>query len=325
MSQTFTAAVRTHGQTAEIKDGSISVPGIDLQFLDIKPQIAAFRRMVRNNEFDICELASTTYMIARGYKKPFKALPVFFGRRFHHNGFVVRPDSGIQAPKDLEGKKVGVRAYTVTTGVWTRGIFQNEYGVDPYKVTWMVDDEEHVQELKLPANVQQVPEGKSLASMMASGEIQGGFTANAGIGREGKPREDWAAKPIYPTDTYREIIPDADKAAAEWYRRTKILPMHGAIVIKDEVAVKNPDLPRKLYDAFKENKKRYLDRVHAGQANEKADEKVKKLIPIVGDDPMPYGLAANLQSIEALRTYAYQQGLMPERLPIEELFYTFDD
>ena len=208
---TLTAAVRTHGQTADLKNGAVAVPGVT-QYLEIKPQIAAFRRMVRNMEFDVCELASTTYMIARGYGKPFKALPVFFGRRFHHHGLVVRPDSGIPQPKDLEGKKVGVRAYTVTTGVWTRGVLQNEYGVDPSKVTWMVDDEEHVQELKLPDNVQHVPEGKSLASMMAAGEIQAGFLANAGIGREGAPREDWAAKPVPATDTYRELIPDAEEA-----------------------------------------------------------------------------------------------------------------
>ncbi|MBZ9653741.1 ABC transporter substrate-binding protein [Phyllobacterium lublinensis] len=321
---TFTAAVRTHGQTADLKNGSVTVPGVDFEFLDIKPQIAAYRRMVRNVEFDICELASTTYMIARGFGKPFKALPVFFGRRFHHHGLVVRPDSGISTPKDLEGKKVGVRAYTVTTGVWTRGILQNEYGVDPYKVNWMVDDEEHVQELKLPDNVQHVPEDKSLASMMANGEIQAGFLANAGIGREGKPREDWAAKPSYPTDTYRELIPDAEAAEAEWYKRTGILPCHGTIVIKDEVAAKYPDLPRRLYDAFLESKERYLEKVRSGEATEKKDNSVRKMIDLVGPDPMPYGLKANLQSIEALRTYAFQQGLMPTRMPIEDLFYNFD-
>jgi 4,5-dihydroxyphthalate decarboxylase len=101
---------------------------------------------------------------------------------------VVRSDSGIRTPKDLEGKKVGVRAYSVTTGVWTRGILTNEYGVDSSKVTWVVDDEEHVTQLQLPANVVHVEQGKSLAGMMASGEIRAGFTANAGIGREGPPQ-----------------------------------------------------------------------------------------------------------------------------------------
>ena len=154
------------------------------------PIIGAFRRMVRDVEFDVCEMAPTTYMIARALGAPFIALPVFIMRRFHHGGFVVRPDSGIKVPKDLEGKKVGVRAYSVTTGVWTRGIFVNEYGMDSSKVTWVVDDEEHVTTLKLPPNVVHAPEGKSLASMMASGELQAGFTgppASAAPGRRPGP------------------------------------------------------------------------------------------------------------------------------------------
>src|ERR1700755_3132748 len=108
-------------------------------------------------------------------------------RRCHHGGFIVRPDANIRAPKDLEGKKVGVRAYSVTTGVWTRGIFVNEYGLDSTKVTWVVDDEEHVTTLKLPPSVIHAPPGKSLAGMMDSGELQAGFTGNAGIGRAGSP------------------------------------------------------------------------------------------------------------------------------------------
>ena len=114
--------------------------------------------MVRDVEFDICEMAPTTYMIARARGAPYIALPIFVMRRFHHGGFVVRPDAGIRCPKDLEGKKVGVRAYSVTTGVWTRGIFVNEYGLDFSKVTWVVDDEEHVATLKLPPNVVHAPE-----------------------------------------------------------------------------------------------------------------------------------------------------------------------
>ncbi len=118
--------------------------------------------MVRDLEFDMCEMAPTTYFIARAYGAPFTALPIFLTRRFHHRGLVVRGDSGIATPKDLEGKKVGVRAYSVTTGVWTRGILTNEYGVDPRKVTWVVDDEEHVTQLKLPPNVVHVPAGNRL-------------------------------------------------------------------------------------------------------------------------------------------------------------------
>ena len=184
-------AIGTYGHTKAIKDGSIPIEGVDADFVEVTPIIAAFRRMVRDLEFDVCEMAPTTYMIARARGAPYIALPIFLMRRFHHGGFVVRPDAGIRTPKDLEGKKVGVRAYSVTTGVWTRGIFVNEYDLDSSKVTWVVDDEEHVTTLKLPPNVVHAPAGKSLQSMMASGEIQAGFTGPAGVGRAGPPIGGW--------------------------------------------------------------------------------------------------------------------------------------
>jgi 4,5-dihydroxyphthalate decarboxylase len=322
----FTISLRTTGYTEALKSGEVTIPGVTLNFIEVEPQIAAFRRMVRNLEYDICELASTTYMVARGHGAPFKALPVFFNRRFHHEGLLVRPGAGIREPKDLEGRKVGVRAYSVTTGVWTRGILQNEYGVDPFKVTWVVDDEEHVEELKLPENVVHVPQGKSLAGMMAAGEIDAGMHGSAGIGREGPPREGWeAGKTVPGTDAYPELIPDAEKREAEWYQRTGIYPIHPTIAIQDKAVAANPELPRLLYDALVDSKNRYLKKLHSGEAATKADKKLLALTEIVGPDPLPYGLAVNRPAIEALMTYAVQQKLMPSKMAIGDLFYEFDN
>ena len=116
-------AIATSGHTAALKDGTVPIEGVEANFVEVVPIIAAFRRMVRDVEFDVCEMAPTTYLIARARGAPYIALPIFVMRRFHHGGFVVRPDAGIKVPKDLEGKRVGVRAYSVTTGVWTRGHF----------------------------------------------------------------------------------------------------------------------------------------------------------------------------------------------------------
>lgn len=294
--------------------------GAQLNFIEVEPQILAFRNMVREVAYDVCELAPTTYIIAKAYGAPYTAIPIFFERRFHHAGLLIRDDAGITAPKDLEGKKVGVRAYTVTTGVWTRGILVNEYGLDSSKVTWVVDDEEHVEQLKLPPNVQHVPDGKSLASMMAAGEIQAGFAANAGIGREGPPKAGWQAKERKETESYRELFPDADKLGAEWYRRTGIYPMHSTLVIKDEILKDHPSLGRSLFDAFQQSKQPYLAQLRRGEASGKNDARYIKQMKVVGDDPLPYGLEVNRRGIETLALYAYQQGLTPRKMNIDELF-----
>ena len=313
-------AVATSGHTAALKDGTVRIEGVDADFVEVTPIIGAFRRMVRNVEFDVCELAPTTYMIARARGAPFIALPIFVMRRFHHSGFVVRPDGGITTPKDLEGKRVGVRAYSVTTGVWTRGIFINEYGMDSSKVTWVVDDEEHVTTLQLPPNVSHAPPGQSLASMMASGELQAGFTGPAGIGRAGPPTGNWEQGGQTAAQVYPELIKDAAAVEADWYRRTGIYPIHGTIVVKTEVLAKHPWVARALYNAFSKAKAPYLERLTRGEGQAPEDVRYRALTPLVGD-PLPYGMNANRASIEALMSYALQQKLIPERMPLGQAFF----
>jgi 4,5-dihydroxyphthalate decarboxylase len=321
---TLTTALRTHGHTAALKTGEVPIQGVTLSYVEVEPQILAFRKMVREVAFDVCEIAPTTYIIAKAYGAPFTAIPIFFERRFHHAGLLVRDDAGIRHPKDLEGKKVGVRAYSVTTGVWTRGILVNEFGLDSSQVTWVVDDEEHVTQFKLPPNVQHVPEGKSLASMMAAGEIQAGFAANAGIGREGPPKAGWQAKERKETSSYRELFSDPDALGAEWFRRTGIYPMHSTLVIKDEILKANPWLPRAMFDAFQESKLRYVNRLRNGESVGKNAPRYHKLMKVVGDDPLPYGLGINRRSVETLILYAFQQMLIPRMLTVDELFINTD-
>ncbi len=311
-------AIATYGHTAAIKDGTIPIEGVAPEFVDVNPQIAAYRRMVRDVEFDVCEMAPATYMIAREAGSPFKALPVSIYRRFHHAGFVRRGDSGIRAPKDLEGKKAGVRAYSVTTGSWTRGILQNEYGVDLAKVTWVTDDEEHVKSLELPSNVVAAPAGRSLVDLMAAGEIQAAFTDNAGLGRTGAPKDGWLGGDTAQA-SYPEIFPDAPRLQAEWFRKTGIYPMHGVVVIKDELLAREPWIGKALYDAFAESKARYLKQLAAGERVSDKDDFYRQMGAIVGD-PLPYGLSANRPAIDALILYCYQQGLLRKRYAAEDMF-----
>jgi 4,5-dihydroxyphthalate decarboxylase len=312
-------ALGTYGHTAALKDGRVKIAGVDPDFVEVVPIIGAFRRMVRDLEFDVCEMAPTTYMIARGLGAPFVALPIFVVRRFHHSGLLIRPDAGINSPKDLEGKKVGVRAYSVTTGVWTRGIFVNEYGLDSSKVTWVVDDEEHVTTLKLPPNVVHA-DGKSLADMMADGELSAGFTGNAGIGRAGSPTGGWQQRS---NENYPELIPNVAQTEADWFKRTGIYPIHGSVVVKTEVLAQHPHVAKSLVDAFVAAKAIYMDQLKGGKGDSADDKKYRGLMPVVGD-PLPYGMKENAASIDAMLNYGLQQGLIPRRMALGEAFVNPD-
>ena len=312
-------AIATYGHTAALKRGDVPIDGVQPDFVEIKPIIAAFRRMVRDVEFDVCEMAPATYMIAREAGAPFKALPVFIFRRFHHAGLVYRDDAGIREPRDLEGKRAGVRAYSVTTGIWTRGILTNDYGVDNSRITWVVDDEEHVSSLQLPPNVEQARDGKSLVDLMASGYLSAAFTDNAGIGRAGAPADGWQAGGRIKPPEYREMFPDADRLEAEWYRKTGIYPVHGLITVKDEVLARHPWLGKALYDAFLASKNIYSRQLAAGESVSDKDEHYRAMGRIVGD-PLPYGIEANRPSIEAMMNYCHQQGLLKKRYAVDDMF-----
>lgn len=309
-------AVAEHPHTSAIRSGAIEIEGVDAEIVTVKPQIGAFRRMVRDVEFDVCEIAPTTYIIARAYGRPFKALPIFVVRRFHHSGLLVRPDAGITHPKDLEGKRAGVRAYSVTTGVWTRQVLIDEFGVDNDNIHWFVDDEEHVQQMQLPANVSHVAPGDSLADMMARGDIVAGFAAAAGIGRTGAPTGGWQEVEA----DYPDLFPNAAELEADYYRRTGVYPMHGTIVVKDSVLEQHPWVARSINDAFTRAKDDWVAKMHAGTAEGDGAKKYAQLAKIVGDDPLPYGIEANRATIEALEKTAWDQRLTPKRMTIDDLF-----
>src|SRR3989442_7548295 len=274
-------AIATYPHTRGLKDGTVSVPGVQFEHVEIAPIIGAFRRMCRTLDFDVCEMAITTYLTAKAHDKPFTALPVFVLRQFHHSPIVYNIKSGVQSPKDLEGKKVGVRAYTVTTGVWARGILATEYGVDLDKVTWVVVDEEHVQEYRKPSNVLERP-GANLGEML----IQGELAAAIGAGQIDSP-------------DVKPLIPNAREAEAAWYRKTGIYPLNHTVVVKDSLLRADPTLAPRLFDAFTEAKALFLRQLSSGAELTADAQALAQRRSVVGDDPLPYGVAHNRKAPEA--------------------------
>ena len=209
---------RSQGNNQALKDGTVKPRTFAFEFEEVDPLIAAFRRMVRGNEFDICEMAITTYICAKAHGKPMTAVPVFLVRAFHHGAILVNAKAGIRTPKDLEGRKIGVnRGYTVTTGVWARSILQDEHGVDLSKVTWVLSGDEHVAEYRAPANVVPIEKGKAMGDMLASGELAGA------IGVDVKAPD---VKPL---------IPNALEAGLTALRQRGHYPINHTVVIKDEL------------------------------------------------------------------------------------------
>lgn len=283
---------RTQGANAALKDSRVSPRGFELGFEEVDPLIRAFRRMVRETAYDVCELAFTTYLVAKEYGKPFTALPIFLVRGFHHGAILAAAPGD---PKALEGQRVGVnRGYTVTTGVWARGVLATEHGVDLERVTWVASGDEHVAEYRPPANVEPLEEGSDLAEAVLAGELA------AVVGDVKHP----ALVPL---------LPDAEEAGYRALRERGHYPINHLVVVRDELLAAHPELPGAVMDAFARAKELYLESGDLHPMHARVRE-------LTGGDPLPYGVEPNLAAIEELIDHAVAQGILRRRPAVEELF-----
>jgi 4,5-dihydroxyphthalate decarboxylase len=300
--QPLTFALGNYGLTKPIKQAGTDFGRFGLKFVEVDQIVPMMRRMCRGLEFDICEMAFTTYVCARAAGLSFTAIPLFVTRNFHHWAIFYNEKSGIRTPKDLEGRKVGVnRGYTVTTGLWARGILQSEYGVDLNKITWVPTDDEHVLGFQYPPNVDTSCRGKPMKDLLLSGAV------DAALGEVGVE-----APEIKP------LIPDARNAAFNYFRKTGIYPINHGIVIKNSVLKDNPGIAGELTRAFETAKTEYLKNM---QGNEIASwDKAATVNAAVVGDPFPFGIEKNRKALEAITQFAFDQHMVPRKYTVEELF-----
>jgi 4,5-dihydroxyphthalate decarboxylase len=296
---------RTQGNNRALKDGTVAPSGVVFEFEEVPVLIHAFRHMVRELAYDVCEMAITTYLCAKAHGKRFTALPVFLVRGFHHGAIVYNTTSGIREPKDLEGRRVGVsRGYTVTTGVWARSILQDEYGVDLSRVTWVLSGDEHVAEYRPPANVVPLEPGKDLAEMVGSGELAAAINLEV-------DHPDVAP-----------LIPDATEAGFGALRRRGFYPINHLVVVKDELLDAHPDLAATIFRAFAEAKQLYVKglRGDAVTAPTATDLMYQRVMQLTGRDPLPYGIEPNRAILETLIRHAVSQRILERPVVLESLF-----
>lgn len=302
------AVVRSQGNTAALIDGSVRPQGFAFAFEEVPVLIHAFRRMVRGLEWDVCEMAFATYLCAREHGVRFTAIPTFVMRGFHHGTVVRNTSAPIQVPKDLEGKKVGVnRGYTVTTGVWARGILQDSYGLDLSKVTWVLSGDEHVAEYVPPPNVTHLPAGRDLGELVASGEIPAAIALPVGDRVDGP--------------SLAPLITDPDGAAFDALRARGHYPINHLLVVRDDVLDANPGVAAEIFRVFAEAKDRYLDVLARGAIVEptSVDRLHQRVMEVIAD-PLPYGIEPNRAMIDEFIGHALTQEVIRRSVRAEDVF-----
>jgi 4,5-dihydroxyphthalate decarboxylase len=224
-------AIGTYDHTKGLKDGSVSSPDISFEFVEISPITRAFRSMAADQAYDISEMALATYMLAHVYNKPIVGLPIVLVRSSLLPGLVTAESSPITDPRELNGKTLGIRSYTQTSGVWVRGILQDGFGVDLNSLNWVTFEGAHLDEYQDPPNVSRASADKNMADMVKSGELAAAIGVPAG-------------------DGLRSLIPDAAQAEADWAAKSGVRTVNHIVTVKKELVDKNPRLPGELTELF---------------------------------------------------------------------------
>jgi 4,5-dihydroxyphthalate decarboxylase len=269
---------------AAMKDGRVSSEIVTLDFCGPKLAHDGFKPMIRENAFDAGELAIVTYFQAKAYGKPYVLLPIPVSGRTQHHCIGFNKELGHLDPKDIEGKKVGVRTYAQTTGLWVKGILQHEHGVDLDAVTWMTIDESHLAEYQDPPNCERLPRSAKLPQMMLDGELAAAILGN-----------DMPKDPRVET-----LIPNPFKAAEAWCKREQVFPINHMFVLHEKISKERPDVVKEIYRMLLESR-------------DLTDANVVAGLP-------PVGLEANRKTLEMALEWTYEQKMIPRRLSFDELF-----
>lgn len=271
--------------TKALKSGAITSTSVALDFADVKVPNTAFKDVVRHLKYDVAELAIVTYLQARAHGKALVLLPAVMVGALPHPFLVYNAERGRIAPGDLAGKRVGIRAYSVTTAAWVRGVLQNDHGVDLDKIRWVTFEDPHVAEYSDPPTATRAPAGKTMVPMLLDGELDAAVVG-------GPDLKDTRLQPV---------IANPDGAAAAWCKKSGALPINHMLVVKESLAQANPAAVKEVFRLARESKQ-----AMAGGAG--------------ALDPLQFGLANIRRSLELIVDYSAQQGLIPNRIPVDQLF-----
>jgi len=316
----LTFACCRYDRTEAIREGTVTVEGVELTCITLKSGREIFDRMVGGREFDISELSASEYIscVGRG-DCPFVALPVFPSRVFRHGYIFINGRSGIRTPKNLEGRRVGLPLYTQTAAIWTRGHLKHQFGVDLDTVRWMqgaVEDagmhgKPHAPALLRPVAIEQNRSGASLATLLARGEIE------ALIGSR-KP-ETFGRDP-----QIVRLFPNHRALERELYQTTGIFPIMHLVVMRRELHERHRWLATNLYEALVKSKRRALARMrYAGSLSTMLpwlQSEIEEIDEVFGGDAWPYGVEPNRPTLQALIRYMVEQDFIAKPIPTEDLF-----
>ena len=284
-SLTLKTLLGDYPNTKALKSGELRSANVSFEFADVKVPNTAFKDVVRHLKYDVAELAIVTFLQAKAHGKPLVLLPAVVVGALPHPLLVYNAEHRRILPADLKGKRVGIRAYSVTTAAWVRGVLQNDYGVDLDEIEWVTFEDAHVAEYSDPPTAVRAPAGKSIVQMLSDHEIDAGVVG----------------APDLKDTRFQPVIENPHDAAQDWCNKHNALPINHMLVVKESLANANPFALQEVFRLLRESK----------LAMPRAETVL---------DTIQFGLANIRRSLELIISYSTQQGLIPEQIPVDDLF-----
>ena len=311
-----------------LMDGTVEAEGLEFIPTHSHPG-ETFWRQLKFQEFHVSEMSLSSYLIARSRGADMIAIPVFPSRRLFHAEVAYNADSGVKAPADLVGKRIGVAEYQQTAALWTRGVLEHDFGVSQYKVEWYMERSEELSHggatgFEPPPGISfhRIPADKSLASMLLAREIDaaavvGPWTRSPSVVDRSSRipgSGDW--------NRVKLLFPDRIAETRRFFSKHGFLPANHTYVIRGDIHKQHPWVAFNLYSGFVKAKalaaEKLLERIPSGLFFGK--EYLAMTQEVVGGDPFAYGINANRAMLERLADYSHEQGLTKNKMKIEELF-----
>lgn len=308
----LTLACGDYESVRALKEGTVRVDGIDLTMVTAMDSATRHWRFLRNREFEISEVSASSYLAAHDNDQPFTAIPVFLHRRFRHGFIFINTGKGIRSPKDLIGKRIGVKSFMTTATLWARGILEHEYGVPHRSVQWVAELEDDI-EFRKPdgLKIERLPPDKSVEVMLAEGELDALLHSDI-------------IRPILAKDPrVARLFPDYKSEEISFFRKTEIFPIMHVTGIRRDVAERYPWIAVNLFNAFNESKAIAMKRMANPRLVPLAwyREAWEEQEALLGPDPWEYGLGErNRKNLDTLIGYSHEQGLIKRRHAADDLF-----
>ncbi len=307
----LTLACWTYDRVNALKTGRVAIEGVDLTMMQM-PVEEMFYRVFHHHEFDVAEMSLSSYMMARSAGEwVYEAIPVFLSRMFRHSAIFVRSDRGIEHPRDLKGRRVGVPEYAQTAAMTARGVLQDEYGVSPHDLYWITGGlEQPGRHEKLPLHIPgieiQHSTDKSLSNMLLDGDIDALISAR-------NPSCFVSSKDVV------RLFRDHVATEKAWYARTGVHPIMHTVGIRTALISAHPWLPASVMKAFSQARAICLSEIDGTGGAAMATlpwmtDYVEETRSLMGDDFWPYGFARNEAALKTAARWSYEQGLTPNLL-----------